>query len=302
MLAIVALAQERLKRFATAESFLQRFFNGIACGDVDGLCLHIRLARIGTLPRNAQAELFFRETQSVTEDLNAAVLNSTVIMALLLSVLVAVLFLESDLGGVPFPEVEDGSVYSDVASFFRSDDPDGARAMRRTLYTVESVFLTTSLFSCCLGLIASLMHHQLLAAMPDPASACKYMLKNRALLAIINYAWMGGMNFMLWAIPFALGRSTALLFFLGWAAIGSAFLTFLLFFGAFRSALLIMQAEAKIALRRDHQASERQKTSGQANGGQANALTQAMVEHMMDASSSQAPCTPYVDGCAPIRD
>ena len=206
-------------------------------GDVEGLGCCIQIARVTLssdgLVERAVHDAFMYEASEMLDAVQTSVMNSAVVVALILTVLVPLAVMDGDypilgVGGddngkpeqlgegfgnwtsaEPNPRV----VWGDAAAFIAPGSREAQFRCRLGLYFAECACLAVGIAMCTIGLGVASMIHRAMSVMPSTISKLELLVDQRSQLALLALAWRGALQATQFSVIFVAAHRSAFMFF-----------------------------------------------------------------------------------------
>ena len=251
--ALVKQARSKLGPLARAKTMFQRGSAVTDLGDIDGAHIVLLVSKVdidgdGTVGGDEFAR-FLGEAADLISSVQSSVLNTSIVAALMLTIVIPILIEPFD--GFSEPSSEDllGTVFADAAGFFTGGGASGAEAAmraRKGLYVAECVLLGLTSCCCFTGIFVSVAYYGCIASMPGPVATVSFLLDNCGALSRLQVLWSQSLLLLILSMPLVAARASAVAFVCALvASVGAVTFTQMIMLSCWRSQLAIFHEEAR---------------------------------------------------------
>lgn len=247
---LVKRARAQLPPLARAKTMYEQGKAVTDMGDIDGAHIVLLVAKVdmdgdGRVGTEEYAR-FLTEAADLIASVQSSVLNTSIVAALLLTIVLPMLLEPFDEFNEPASEDLIGTIFADAASFFTggSSSEHAARA-RKGLYVAEAVLLGLTSCCCITGVFVSVAFYGAVASMPGQVAAVEFLLESCNALSKLQVLWSGCLLFLILSIPIVAAKASAVALFCAIAvSVGSLAFTQLIMLPSWRVQLRLFHEEA----------------------------------------------------------
>ena len=213
--ALVKSSRGKLRALANAQTFNEMASAVTDLGDIDAAHIVLLVAKVDIdgdgRVSGAEYSRFMEEASEVISSVQSSVLNTSIVAALLLTIILPLLLAPFD----PMSEPEDfeASFFAHAAAVFSGDDGfEAAERGRRGFYVAECVILGLNTTCCIIGLLVSVSYYGAVSATPGRIAKVGFMLETSGALMFLQAIWFLCVMFLILSVPIVAAKASAVAF------------------------------------------------------------------------------------------
>ena len=209
--ALVKVARGKLHKLAQAQTFVKQGNAVVELGDIDGANITVMVAKVDVdgdgLVSPTEFSRFQEDASELISNVQSSVLNTSIVAALLLTILVPLLV---EIPYEPWDDEHDTSAFGHAAMLFTGGE--NAERVRRGLYVAECAVLCITIMVCVVSLFVSVGYYGSIAAMPGKLPTVRFLLETSRVLSTLQNLWSHCLIGMLLSITFSAARASGVAF------------------------------------------------------------------------------------------
>ena len=247
---LVKHARRKLPKLARAKTMYQQGEAVTELGDIDAAHIVLMVAKVDVdgdgIVGGSEFSRFLEDAADVIQNVQSSVLNTSIVAALLLTIVLPLLLASDDTLGHESEDL-DGSMFADTSTAFTFDlSAESIEQGRRGLHVAERILLGLTCCCCFTGVFVAVAYYGCIASMPGRIAALTFLLETASALKNLQMLWSLCMLGLIASVPLVAAKVSGVTFIVATvASVAAIVFTQTIMMGCWRKQLQLLHEEAQ---------------------------------------------------------